>query len=203
MTETAETVQQLREKFMTARETGSAAEVRGAAVAYYRKRREQGATQEAVAAELGLKKWTLAKWSQNRNGGAMSAQPRGASPSAETSEQCAALRREIEALGPRDASRRFPEELKQKIMQRARGALEEGVAPSEVAELLGVPWETLSRWLGRRAPPKVATSKMMRAVSVVERAPNVPTGALLRSPNGYVVEGLDVATLIDLLRQLG
>ena len=205
MTETAETGQQLRERFMTARETGSGAEVRAAAVGYYRYRREQGATQEVVAGELGLKKWTLGKWSQNREGAVMrSAQSKGARPSAETSEHCAALRREIDALGPRNPARRFPEELKQRITQRARGALEEGVAPSEVGELLGVPWETLSRWLGRRAQPKVTISKKLRAVSVVDRAPSAtPTGALLKSPSGYVVEGLDVVTLVELLRQLG
>lgn len=204
MTETAEAVQQLRERFQTAREMGSAAEVRAAAVAYHRCRREQGATQEVVANELGLKKWTLAKWIQNRDGAATrAAQSKSGSPSAETSEHCAALRQEIDALGPRNPARRFPEELKQRITQRARGALEEGVAPKEVAELLGVPWESLSRWLGRRGPPKVTTSKKLRAVSVVEHAPSAPTGTRLKSPSGYVVEGLDVGMLVELLRQLG
>jgi transposase-like protein len=160
-----------------------------------------------VASELGLKKWTLAKWSQLRHSGAKRrGSSKGAAPSAATSEQCAALKREIEALGPRNPSRRFPEELKQRIAQWARGALEEAIAPSKIAEMIGVPWESLSRWLGRRAPTK-ATSKKLRAVRVVASPSSAtratPAGAVLKSPNGYVVDGLDVATLVEVLRLLG
>lgn len=205
MTEIAETVEQLHERFKAAREAGRGAEVRAAAAAYYRKRREAGATQEVVAGELGLKKWTLAKWCQQRSPGAKrAATPLGASPSAETSEECAALKREVEAAGPQSPGRRLPEELKQRITQWTRRALEEGLATLKIAEMIGISWKSLARWLGGRAPTRKTPAKKLRVVSVLERRPSVaPASAVLRSPSGYVVEGLDVTTLVELLRQLG
>ncbi len=193
--------QSLRAKFEEARESASAAEVRAAAVGYYRARAAQGATQPEVAGELGVPHWTLAKWHQKHRAGGAGQQ---AAPKA-TPADCAALKQEVEKLGPRTQSRRFPAELKHRIAQWARGELARGVAGSTLANQVGVPWESLSRWLGRRRGANVASK--LRAVRVVGNAPGAVTaglkGPVLKSPGGFIVEGLDMAMLVEVLRRLG
>jgi transposase-like protein len=202
------TVEELRRGFEQAREVAPAAGVRAAALAYYRARAEQGATQAEVARELGVHPRTLAKWHQRPSGAPQRGAGReGQQPaSAASTEAGDALKREVEGLGPRSPSRRFPPELKARLVEWARGELERGRGASEVADALGVPWESLSAWLGRRPGRRVAGTQV-RAVRVVPSrvslAPAGTRGPLLRSPAGYLVEGLDVDGLAQLLRRLG
>ena len=199
-------VQELRAKFEGAREVAPASVVRAAAVAYYRARAARGGTQAEAAAELGLTRWSLAKWHQKQDG---VGGPRGvrapAAPTEAVLAESAALRQEIERLGPRSPSRRFPEELKQRVAQWARGELERGISATDVAEQVGVPWESLSRWTGRR--PRLGRPPKVRSVRVVESSPLErsvgPTAAVLKSPSGFTVEGLDLLTLVEVLRRLG
>lgn len=201
-------VEELRVKFLAAREAAPASEVRAAAVAYYRARAAQGGTQPEVAGELGLTRWTLAKWHQKhsdvgKGGGDARAQQEASESSV---AECAALKAEVEALGPRSPSRRFPEELKQRVARWARGEVERGVGTAAVANQVGIPWESISRWGGRRprlgrAEPKL---RQVRVVTGAEPERLVGArGALLKSPGGFVVEGLDVPTLVEVLRRLG
>lgn len=205
------TTEELRSKFEKARESGSASDVRAAAVAYYRARALEGATQPDVAKELGVARWTLAKWHQKRaqSTGHRTALegPAPLAPSTLENVQGAELRRQVEGLGPRSPSRRFPPDLKRRISEWAQGELARGARPNQLAKMVGVPWESLSRWVGRRQP---AEGAKLRTVRVVPSAASTPSAALtatrgviLRSPSGFVVEGLDVASLVEVLRQLG
>ena len=201
------TIQRLRAKFESARESAPAREVRAAAVAYYRARCAQGATQPEVAGELGLTQWTLAKWHQKHDVDEGQGDANERVVPAAASAECSALKEEIERLGPRSPSRRFPEELKQRVAQWARGELERGVGASALAEQVGVPWESISRWLGPRNAGASGEPKL-RAVRVVGSGPAVrsaaePRGLVLKSPHGFSVEGMDVPTLVEMLRLLG
>lgn len=198
-------VQELRAKFESARERAGATEVRAAAVAYYRARAAQGATQRLAAEELGITQWALSKWHQKHGRQERTADGEGQRPSLATSAEGAALKQEVEGLGPRNPSRRFPPELKQRITEWAREELARGLGALAVAQQVGVPWESLSRWLGLRRP-KIAATKL-RSVRVVGNAPNAMAvgmrGPVLRSPGGFIVEGLDLPALVEALRQLG
>ena len=198
-------VQALRAKFEAAREAAPAREVRAAAVAYYRARAAQGATQPEVARELRLTQWTLGRWHQRHDADDGQGGERERQAPAEGAE-CTALREEIERLGPRSPSRRFPEELKQRVARWVRGELERGVGARAVADQVGVPWESLSRWVGRRTQLRRSAPKL-RPVHVVDSAAKrVEAGArgpVLKTPSGFTVEGLDVPTLVEVLRRLG
>jgi transposase-like protein len=194
----------LRAKFEEAREAAPTSEVRAAAVAYYRARAAQGATQPEVAAELGLTPRTLARWHQKHDAdGGRGGEREQQAPLEAVAAEYTALRQEIERLGPRSPSRRFPEELKQRVARWVRGELERGVAATAVADQVGVPWESLSRWVGHR-PRSSRTASKLRSVRVVDNmVRDGARGPVLKSSSGFIVEGLDVPMLVELLRRLG
>lgn len=199
-------LQALRAKFVAAREAAPAREVRAAALAYYRARAAEGATQAEVAGELGLTRWTLSKWHQRRevDDGRGAEGEQKQAPSEAAVAECIALKQEIERLGPRGPSRRFPEDLKQRVARWVRSELDRGVGAAAAAEQVGIPWESISRWIGRR--PQLDRPPKLRPVRVVESARAVVSGAagpILKSPNGFIVEGLDVPSLVEMLRYLG
>jgi transposase-like protein len=189
----AATVEALRAEWDRVRGSLRTAAARSAAVAYYRLRSEQRATQEQVAQELSLNRWTLAKWWQRS--------VREGAGSTGSVEECAALQQQISGLGPRTPSRRYPDELKRRIAGWAGGQRARGVGAVDIAKQLGVPWESVSRWMGLRStesPPR----QEFRPVEIISSGEKKATAAL-RSPNGFIVEGLDVDALAELLRRLG
>lgn len=189
----ATTIEALKVEWERVRAGGQSAEKRATAVAYCKLRSEPQATQVDVAAELGLNRWTLAKWWQRAT--------REQTGSAVSAEDVATLREEIDRQGPRSPARRYPGELKRRVATWAKGERARGVGAKKVAEQLGLPWESVSRWMKPR-PPRGLPRAGLRQVEVLEFAArgSRPT---LRSPNGYVVEGLDVAALAELIRRLG
>jgi transposase-like protein len=118
------------------------------------------------------------------------------------------LRREIEECGPRSPARRFPEELKARVGKWVAQRREEGMGAKEAAEVLGVPWETLSRWCARgtKGGPRQsreAPGGGLRPVAFVDGAAlGVAAGLTLRTPKGFTLEGLTVATAVELLGRL-
>jgi hypothetical protein len=202
-------IQELRAKFEEAREIRGAAEVRAAAVAYCRARAQAGGTRDESAVELGLNKWTVAKWLQRHDAPKAAVKERALPTPTSSGAEGGALKALVVALGPRNPSRRFPPELKERIAEWAREELARGVTARAVEAQVGVPWESLSRWLGRRASKSTTSTKSapIRAVRLVGEAQRAPVAAVsapvLKTPSGIVVEGLDVATLVAVLRALG
>lgn len=129
------------------------------------------------------------------------------------------LREEIALLGPRHPSRRYPPELKARVLDWAETQRTSGVRPVLISESLGIPWESIGKWLRNRAPTlemkavaEVATASGdgLQPVRVVERrsrparnSGRPASGCLvLKTPQGFGVEGLDLEGVVALLRRL-
>lgn len=192
----AEMIEGLRRDVQRLGEAGVSVELRSAAVAYYRLRAEQGATQGVAAGELGMNRWTLAKWFQKTSD---RKRPLKVKAAFELDAEGAQLREEIDGLGPCSPSRRYPEELRERISSWARGHRAKGARAGALAQKLGIPWESLSRWTGERP---VGPKPKVQAVTVVADC-GASSGIVLRTRQGFWVEGLDVPTLVELLGRLG
>jgi len=88
---------------------------------------------------------------------------------------------------------RYPAEVRDEIVRLAR----EAGSPSAVAQALGVPVGTIMRWGRHRV------DRRLRRITIASEPPAVaaPAPLVLITPEGWRVEGLDVATLLHVLRQ--
>lgn len=193
----AEMIEGLRRDVQRLGEAGVSVELRSAAVAYYRLRAEQGATQGVAAGELGMNRWTLAKWFQQTSDRKPAVKVKAAF---ELDAEGAQLKEEIDGIGPCSPSRRYPEELRERISNWARGHRAKGARAGALAQKLGIPWESLSRWTGERPDGPKSKPKLQAITVVDDRA--TACGIVLRTRQGFWVEGLDVPTLLELLGKL-
>lgn len=197
MDATTGAAQELRAAFDRARETGTAQEARAAAVAFYRLRAAEGGTQASTASELGVSKFTLAKWHQRES---PRSAPSARVTSSEMDSEGEALRAEVGGFGPRSPSRRLPEELKRRVVAWAEARRACGAGTAELEQRVGIPWTSLSKWM-TKSSPRPSSPLPLKPVSVVPaRAGSHP---ILKTPSGLTVEGLDVDGLAELLRRLG
>ncbi len=103
------------------------------------------------------------------------------------------------ALLSHDAGRgkRYPQELKARITEFAKKRRREGASWAQIAEDVGIAFETLRRWciaMGETSPAMVPVhvvpDEAERTVSVV-------------SPTGYRIEGVSLRDAVAVLRALG
>jgi hypothetical protein len=81
----------------------------------------------------------------------------------------------------------------------ARRGMAHGSSQSQLARQLGISQPTLHRWMA-----EVATARFRRVeIAEVPSSEFGSPGLRLRTPQGYVIEGLDVPSLAALLRVLG
>lgn len=191
--------QEFRAAFEKARDAGAIEEAKGAAVAYYRQRATEGGTQETCAQELGISQSTLSKWHLRDAPGAASAD-RVAQPR-ELDGEGEALRAELDGLGQTGPSRRYPEDLKRRIVSWVTTRRAAGMSSTEVEEGLGIPWTSLSKWMRERPTRPSSPTPKLKPVTVVETRTSVRP--ILKTPGGFVVEGLDIEGMAVLLRRLG
>jgi len=88
-------------------------------------------------------------------------------------------------------------ELRREVSAAASQALSSGWTRIQVSEVLGISQPTLARWLEGSDGP-------WRAVSVVPereeaRADEVQRDVRVVSPSGWVIEGLDLASAVDIV----
>ncbi len=107
--------------------------------------------------------------------------------------------------GRRSVSWRCPAELQSRILTYIQLCFEKGETIRVISRRLGMVEKTLRRWLPILEAED--TSGGFREVSLVSSTASMqipPTLAIrLNTPNGYVVEGLDVESLVHLLEVLG
>lgn len=110
----------------------------------------------------------------------------------------AAIRRSVSALisGPR---RRYPPALLGRIEAYARTRCAQGVSKAQICREVGISSPTLVRLLSAEA----GTLRRVRVAgdTVAEREP-ASASLTVRGPGGIVVEGLDVAGVAALMREL-
>ena len=105
--------------------------------------------------------------------------------------------------------RRWPEDLKAAIMAYAARRRTEGESDNAIAQRLGLYQSTLSRWrreaerAGERFKPVAIVASVEAEALVASRVVPPPGSLQLITPAGYRVEGLDLDTLVTLLRSLG
>jgi transposase-like protein len=89
---------------------------------------------------------------------------------------------------------RYPAEVRDEIVRLAG----EAGSPSAVAQALGVPVGTIVRWGRPRA------GQPLRRIAIAAEPPAIAASApptlVLLTPDGWRVEGLDVATLLAVLQ---
>lgn len=102
----------------------------------------------------------------------------------------AELRRELDAAGPRGPGRRYPQELRARLVAWADTERRRGRDWASIADALCVPVLTVRRWCAAtRAEP----------VPVVVRAEPTADVVSLVAPSGWRIEGLSLASALDLL----
>ncbi len=111
------------------------------------------------------------------------------------------LRARLEALSRGKARRgvRYPVELRAEVVRLAREAHGAGVQTGALAKQLGLPPGTITRWGG------YVPHQRLRRIRIAPVSPAVvssPAAPVLVTPQGWRVEGLDVATILRVL-QLG
>ncbi len=103
------------------------------------------------------------------------------------------LRRRVSSY-PREGGRRFPRELKAELASFAQTESAAGASVAQIARSLGVSAPSVRRWLD--SAPGAATLVAVGSVEVPARTLRVTL------PGGLVVEGLDVAGVAALSREL-
>ncbi len=112
--------------------------------------------------------------------------------------------------GSRKRSRRYPEALRRAATNHARCRLEQGESVGSVAGTLGLSAQTLNNWLRSTRISGIASAGGMRAVSVVPRSDtdeppveSILPAPILITPGGLRIEGLDLASVAELVRRIG
>lgn len=115
------------------------------------------------------------------------------------------LAREVRVFGARQG-RRLPEELRVRLRDAACHLVADGMSLAEAARLLGVSTPTVRRlWHEQSAPPSAPAPVALVPVVVTDLGPtaeSAPSTAVLVSPSGYRVTGLDVSMIVQILRGL-
>lgn len=116
-----------------------------------------------------------------------------------TKHETTALKREL-AKHEKGRGKRYPAELKARIVAHAEARRSAGESYAKIADELGLAFETIRRWcIARTARPTPARSAALVPVEVIA-APRAAVAIV--SPNGFRLEGLDVAEAVAVLRAL-
>jgi transposase-like protein len=104
------------------------------------------------------------------------------------------IRRQVEKL-PSGQGRRYPWELRARIVEVVRRYQHEGYAADELAAKLAVPPLTLRRWL--KGASVAAAHDALIPVEVID--PNAVRTFRVTTPSGFVVDGLELDDVLALL----
>ena len=115
-------------------------------------------------------------------------------------DRVAKLQPRVRALhrGQAGSQIRYPEDLRAEIIAVARAGRTAGRSVYRLAREIGVSAPTLIEWLRRPARGQLRQV----AVAPAPITTTVPTSPVLVTPYGFRIEGLDLAGLITVLRDL-
>lgn len=118
----------------------------------------------------------------------------------QTTKTAAEIRATIRRLGPRGKGRRYPEELKRDALGYVAERRKVGRGLRTASAELGIPERSLHMWSS--APRSSSTPSFIAMTLADVPEPRPAGGIVVHAPGGVRVEGLDVASLADLLRRL-
>jgi transposase-like protein len=168
-------------------------------VTEYARRRQRGGTEplHAIADEIGVSADTLWGWLHRSDGDAGRSRERESGLPERAKEFRAALR----ALGARARTTPFPPELRALALTHFKQRRSAGASIRDVATELGVGTDTLRRWSGSRERSR-SSVRRVRVASPTISSPASRCTLLVYGPAGLRVEGLDVAMVAALWKEL-
>jgi hypothetical protein len=144
-----------------------------------------------VASELGISSDTLWGW-LHAKGSSGTGRGKGKLP-----ERAREFRAALAALGRTGSKTTYPRELRALGLAHLKERRSQGVPLREVASELGIAKTTATRW---ERPARRASA--IRRVNIAPRTTAPGTSMVVYGPAGLRIEGLDVATVAALLKDL-
>jgi hypothetical protein len=114
-----------------------------------------------------------------------------------TVQRASSLRAALASHQP-GRGKRYPRDLKARIIEFARARRGEGASWERISDELGISYETGRRWC---LAAEAKTSRAMVPVRVVAEGTDRPV--TIASPSGYSIEGLTLQQAVAVLRALG
>jgi transposase-like protein len=111
------------------------------------------------------------------------------------------FRESVKKLGARGRTTPYPAELRNEAVDYARERRGQGATWSLIAQELGLGIDSLTRWV-ELAGGRDDAQPFRRVALKVGEPPAAAGTLVLHGPGGVRVEGLDVATVAELLRRL-
>jgi transposase len=108
------------------------------------------------------------------------------------------LKQELSKLGPRGRGRPYPKGLLENLLSYTVARRRQGAKLVEVAAELGMKFHTLSRWLGEKRP----AARFERVKVVAAPTPPASCTLIVHGPRGLRIEGLDLASVVELVRRV-
>ena len=99
------------------------------------------------------------------------------------------LRDTLLDLGPRTRGFRYPQDLRLRLAVVVRDALDQGISKTEITTTLRISWGTLKRWIQDETPARPQFIPLTISTPPQPQASSIR----LRSPSGWLIEGLSLA----------
>ncbi|UQA61416.1 hypothetical protein [Polyangium aurulentum] len=124
----------------------------------------------------------------------------------QTAHRAAAIRAEMDQVeGRRGRGKAYPEALRRRAAAYYCARRAQGAAIRTIGIELGLPGQTLQRWAAAfgDAPLLLSATDGFERVEIVETSPPARRSSIVvRGPAGLHIEGLELDTLVELLRRL-
>jgi transposase len=118
-------------------------------------------------------------------------------------EQALRLQQQVRRLGGVGTGRRYPRALRKALTAHAEARQAEGATLEVIGSELGMSSRTLWYWLRKQPEVKRQARARLLPVQVVEAQMQQQQGSIVvHGPRGMRIDGLDVATLAELLQRL-
>jgi hypothetical protein len=124
-----------------------------------------------------------------------------------TEQQAAAIRAAVSRIeGRRGRGKAYPLALRRKAVSYYSARRDQGASQRDIGLELGICFQTLQRWATQLdvTPHERALAQSFERVEVIDLPASGPRrGTLLvRGPAGLLIEGLDLDSLVELVRRL-
>jgi len=113
-------------------------------------------------------------------------------------DEIASLALTLRSTSRRGRGRPYPAPLRERVLATIDAQVARGASPRGVARALGIPQHTIDRWRERQPEALFRPVVVEAQVAPAESA----SAVVVHGPRGLRIEGLDLATLAELLRRL-